>query len=114
MLKHLKSEGFASMTEVIIAAIIFAIAAAGVFTLLSTFRVQGRQSTHRLEAAYVGKSVIENLRSSVSAENWNDPNSSLAVGSHQQAVGNFQIDYTLTDVPDLGVRRLTMNVTYPD
>ncbi len=102
------------MTEVIITAVIFTIAAAGVFTVLSTFRVQGTQSTKRLEAAYAGKSVIENLRSSVSAESWNDPASPLAVGTHQQTVGNFQIIYTLTDIPNLGVRKLTMDVTYPD
>lgn len=102
------------MTEVIVTAVIFTIAAAGVFTVLATFRSQGTQSTRRLEAAYVGKSVIENLRSSVSAENWDDPASPLSLGTHQETVNNFEIIYTLTDIPGLGVRRLTLNVTYPD
>ena len=102
------------MTEVIITAVIFTIAATGVFTALSSFRVQGTQSSHRLEAAYVGQSVIESLRSAVSAGSWNDPNSTLAPGDHTQTIGIFQVNYSITDVPGLDVRRLTMNVTYPD
>ena len=101
------------MTEVIITAVIFTIAAAGVFTVLSTFRIQGTQSTRRLEAAYAGKSFIESLRSSVSAEDWNDPNGAFAPGIvHTQTVGNFEVNYILTDVPGSDIRRLTMNVTY--
>ena len=103
------------MTEVIITAVIFTMAATGVFTALSSFRIQGTESSHRLEAAYVGRSVIENLRSAVSAQTWDDPNSPVAPGVvHTQTIGSFEVQYLLTDVPGLGVRRLTMNVTYPD
>ena len=111
MLKNLKEKkGFASVIEVIITAIIFTFAAVGIFTALSSLRPHGADSARRLEAAYVGKQVVEELRSQVDARTWSDANSLLSPGPHSRTVGHYTINYYISDVPGLELREMQMNV----
>ncbi len=100
------------MAEVLVTAVIFVLAAVGIFTTISMLRPQGMESKERLEAAYVGKSVIEELRGYVDERVWLNADSPLAPGIHRQKeIGNYVVDWDVSEDPDLGVRYLTMNVS---
>lgn len=118
MLRIHKNQGFASMVEVIVTAIIFTIAAAGILTTVSMLKPHSAQSVRRLEAAYVGKSIIDELREQVDADTWNSAGvSDLETGVlFSDTIGIYNVIWWLEDVPGSngGVRQLFMNVTYPE
>jgi len=106
-----QKNGFASLAEVLVTAVIFTIAAFGIFAAISMLRPQSMDSKQRLDAAYAGKSVIEQLRASVDASRWDNEESPLYPGkTHSTDVGDYTVNWSLEDVKDLGVRALTMNV----
>jgi Tfp pilus assembly protein PilV len=110
VLRDLTKKGFASIVEVIITSVIFVIAAAAVLSTTSQFRPQGQESSQKMEAAYIGKGIIDDFRQQVSAEDWNTGN--LAVGTRGLVNGDYTINYTITEpIPDL--RHITMNITWP-
>ena len=111
MLRGLKKNGFASIVEVIITSVIFVIGAAAVLSTTSQFRPQGQESSQKMEAAYMGKGIIDDLRQQVSADDWNTGN--LMIGTYSLVNGDFTIDYRITEpIPNL--RHITMTVTWPD
>jgi len=113
MLRELKNKGFASLVEVIVTAIVFIIAASGILATTTMFRPQGQASSQKMEAAYIGKGLIDDLRQKVSAEDWWDPNGNLAVGTYTTTIGGYDVTYIITEpIPD--VRHLTMNISWPD
>lgn len=67
-----KTQAF-TITEVIIATIIFSLAMAGVFSSIANLRAPSVESSQEVTAAFIGKRVLDDLRSSVNAESWNDP-----------------------------------------
>lgn len=117
MLPHdLQENGFASITEVIVTSIIFVLAAAGIMSTLAMLRPQGGGSTQKIEAAYLGKGIMDDLRKDVDAATWNDANSRLAPGPHNLGqINGFTVSYTVTQLPSpSNVRRLDMTVSWPD
>ena len=70
MLRNLKKErmeGFASIVEVAVTAVIFILATAGILSTVSMLKPHGRESTKKIEAAYIGKGIIDQLRKEVHA-----------------------------------------------
>ncbi len=114
MLKNLQKEGFASIVEVIVTAVIFVIASFGIFATISNMRMHGAESTVKLEATYVGKGIIDQLMRELTANVWHSPTSNLAVGTYNRMEGNYMINYVISDVSGLNLRKLVMNVTFPD
>lgn len=118
MLRELKNEGFASIVEVIVTSVVFVIAAFGVLSTITMFKPHSEESSRTMEAAYIGKGIIDDLRQQVSAEDWNVPGSVLWPDTYSTTIVtdpggiNYTIDYVITDV---GLaRRLTMTITWPD
>ena len=116
MYRMLNDKGFASILEVIVSSIIFMTAAVGFFSSVSMISPQGGSSTKKLEALYVGKQVAESLRSQVYGNIWAasadgplDPYTKVS-----QTIGDFTVNYMLYDVPGMQLRRMIMNITYPD
>jgi len=115
MLKILKKEGFSSLVEIIVTALIFLLATFGILTTASILKPESSNSTRRLQAAYMGKQIIDDLRASVDARSWDNAAGPLAVGIlKNQTIGDFSINYILTDVAGLNLRKLTMNISFPD
>ena len=114
MLRDLKDKGIASIVEVIVTSVVFVIAAAGILSTVAMFRPQGQEASLKIEAAYIGKGVIDDLRQQVNAEDWFDPGSALEPGNYTRTIGIYTVDYEITDEPSLGLRKLTMNITFPD
>ena len=115
MFKVLKQDGFASLIEVLVTAVIFVVASLGIFTTISMLRPHGIESAQKLEAAYVGKQVVEELRGKVDARVWDCSLSPIYPGNHGTIVsgmyGVYVVNYSI--VNDLvGGRSLSMNVNY--
>jgi prepilin-type N-terminal cleavage/methylation domain-containing protein len=63
-------KGF-SITEVIIATVIFSFVVAGSISAVSALKKPAYASKEDVTAAYLAKQILEGLRSDVNAENWN-------------------------------------------
>lgn len=113
-LKNKREEGFASMIEVIVTSVIFIIAAAGILTTVSMLKPVTTISTKKIEAAYIGKGIMDQLRKEVDAATWNSPASPLAPGTHNVPAGDYNVTYVISEEPGSNLRRLTMNVVWPD
>ena len=128
MLKVLKNQGFASLVEVIITAVIFMLAAFGIFTTISMLRApQGTESIKRLKAIYLAKAAIDDISRSVDAAHWHNAytDTNMAAGHTYDhfipegftAETGYYVNYYLEDVPsgsNLPLRKIYMNVYYPD
>lgn len=72
MFKDLKNSKQAfTMTEVVVAAIIFVLAAAGIFATASNLRRPAQESSYDVTAAMIGKEVLANLWRSIGPGVWN-------------------------------------------
>src|SRR3989338_8425646 len=124
MLKIFKKKGFASMVEVVVTAVLFAIAAIGIFSTISMLRATSQGSVQdsggKLGAAYAGKRVLEDLRGKLDPAEWILNAGPLGTGvTHTNIIGGYTVNYYLVNVPGdfpagLAPRRLFMNVYYPD
>ena len=118
MFKTLKKNknGF-SLLEVIIAAVIFTITAAGLLTVISLTRRPAQNSRAKVQAMFRLKLLLDQLSSLVSADRWFNNASNLAVGTYNYSDGVYNISYVITyaDPADVnGPRSVTANVSYPD
>lgn len=122
MLRTLRENGFASVLEVIVTAVIFTLAAFGIMTTLSMLRPHNLEVSREVEAAYLAKNMMDYLRGEVDATEWAVNTGPLATGvTHSNTIGDYTLNWTLDEVnpsaypdPDLAPRKLTMNVYYPD
>jgi hypothetical protein len=120
---NLNKNGFGSIVEIIITAVIFVFSAFGILTAMSYLKPQSAKSSKKLEAAYVGRQVLDELRGSVSAENWWTGGSLDPAGSpYTSTIGVHDISYTVSDFPtgctsgpngDCSARKVIMTLTYP-
>ena len=113
-LRKKKREGFASIVEVVVTSVIFVLATAGILSTVSMLKPHGRESSKKIEAAYIGKGIMDNLRKEVHATTGALFTGNLAVGTYNlAAIGNYTVGYVVTEpIPNL--RRLTMTITWPD
>ena len=115
MFKQLKNKGFASVVEVIVTSVIFVLAAAGILTTVSMLRPQGEESGKKLEAAYIGKGIIDDLRGQIEQGTWTDDPGPFAVNTlYVNTIGIYNVVYFLEDVPGMELRKMSMNITFPD
>ena len=110
-----REKGFASIVEVVVTTVIFILATAGILSTLSMLQPHVRTSTREIEAAYVGKGIIDDLRKEVEAgaiggDGFFGPN--LALGAHTPSViGDYTVTYTITE-PIPNVRKLSMTIDW--
>lgn len=112
MLKSLKQKkGFASFVEIVITSVIFVVAALGILASISLLRSHGTNSSQRLEASYLAKQMIDQLRANVDARIWDNTDSGLVpLQRYSTSVGEYTINWYLTNVENLPIRELFLNV----
>ena len=116
-IKDSEKKGFASIVEVIVTSVIFIIATAGIISTVAMLKPHGRGSAKRIEAAYIGKGIMDELRKDVHAtttvgQEFFGPG--LTPGAHPAIViGDYTVNYTVTAV-NANLRKLTMTITWPD
>lgn len=101
------------MIEVIITSIIFVLATAGILSTISMLRPQGGEAIRKVEAAYVGKRVLDELRKEVDATAAGYYGAGLSLGGHSSVIDGYTVDYTVT-APSPNLLRVDMTVTWPD
>lgn len=105
------NKGIGSLTEVLIASIIFIIAVFGILSSMTMIAPQAEESSDRLKAAYAGKHVLDQLRSQIDADSWNDTSGELSVGTHNRCVDGHFVEWTVTEIGTDGLlRRLEVSV----
>lgn len=106
-----------SLIEVLISAVLFSIAALGMFSTLSMMRVSSDVSDRRLAAAYFGRQCLEQLRAKVDQRYFNgtDFTNELSLGSHSCPAdpnGVYTATYTVTEDATTKARKVTLSVTW--
>ncbi|MCK5580381.1 MAG: hypothetical protein KAJ18_03820 [Candidatus Omnitrophica bacterium] len=73
MFKQLaKSREAFTMTEVVVAAIVFTLASSGIIATVTSLNKPAAESTEYVTAAFLGKKILEGLRKEVDGETWNE------------------------------------------
>ncbi len=119
MKKLNQNSGF-SMTEVVVAAVIFAISVAGFLSTSASLRQPGAKTERRLQASYIGKQVLEDLRVDLNPTNWTG--GSLAEGTFNllpiTANGiQYRVTYTVTslDPSDINApRKVDLTISWDE
>ncbi|MFP4473759.1 MAG: prepilin-type N-terminal cleavage/methylation domain-containing protein [Candidatus Omnitrophota bacterium] len=115
----LKNGGF-SLTELIVASLVFAMAAAGLIATVSSMTTPSVEVSEDVQAAFLAREQLDALRSSVDADSWDAAGNPLvtSVGNYDlgyKMVGptNYHIEYQVSDDDDVpGVRRVDMTVSW--
>ena len=114
-------KGF-TIVEVLVAAVIFGIAALGVYMAIAGIQKPVAKSNRSLVAAYFGQRVLDNLRSEVDARKWDDTSSGLyptAVGQPKvisDQIGGviYNAVYDVQEDSVSKARKVTMNIVWDD
>ena len=107
-LRKIKNTGI-SLIEVVLAALIFSITSAGLFSTFSAQRIATERSERRLQAVYYARQVLEELRARVDQRNWDSGD--LSIGTHNLSSGAFNAAYNVTQDPT-GLRRVDLTVSW--
>ena len=116
MFKQLKKNQGFSFVEVMVASMVLAIVAVGIYAGVTSIRQPATDSTAELAASHAAMKIFEQLRMDVDADIWNDSASNLAVGNHTWgtvAVGNFNynVTYQVSSDPS-GGRYVNMTIQW--
>ena len=124
MLKNFKhkqnsQKGF-TMVEAVVAALIFAAVVVGIFSTTAALKKPAVNSDKKLTAAYLGKQVLEDLRSKVDQRDWDT--GALKVGGPytlppivNPTYGvTYTVTYTVSAVPGSSARQVDLKVQWPD
>ena len=90
------------MVEVLVASMVFAIAALGIVATFSAIRQPSAKTDHKVVAALYGDEILSRLRSDVDAETWDKT---------ELQGGKFQVDHTYS-CPDKIVGGVTYSCSY--
>ncbi len=107
-----RKSGF-SIAEAVIAAMVFVIAATGVFATIGNIKKPSARTDRSLTAAYVGQQVLEDMRTNVDAGTWDDPGSPLSLGAHNgsKSVNGVDYPYSYNVVQDPVSKARQVNIT---
>ena len=114
MLKQLKKKQGFSFVEVMMASLVLAIVAVGIYAGVTSIRQPATDSTADLAAAHAAMKVFEQLRMDVDADVWNTGN--LSIGSHTwgtMTAGNttYNVTYQVTADQSSG-RNVNMTIQW--
>lgn len=113
-------KAFASLVEITVTAILFSITALGILSTISILQNDSVASLKKLKALYVAQNFIQDLYNEIDASSWDANGSALEPDvnhpiNYTAADGTvYTINYTLTDVAGLDLRKLALRITYPD
>ena len=116
--EHFKKEEGFSAVEIIVASLVFVTASVSILSILSSLKKPSSKSERKVEAAYFGKSVLDELRAKVDAGTWNQVGVAPAPGTYTttktSASGlDYTVAYTISD-STASTRKVTLNVTWPE
>ena len=105
-------KGLASMMEIVVASFIFMLAVFGIVSSISLLNPQSSDAAKRLQAAYLAKNILDELRGKMTPTSWTSASGDLTVGTHTRVVGDFTVKWIVTDVGKGLSRKINMQVTF--
>ena len=108
------------MIEVIVAAVLFVITAAGILSTIASLRPSVQASQEAVQAANYGRQILEDLRSKVNQVTWDNPGNDLDPGNHPPltpaitaTIGGvlYTGTYVVTALAD-GSRQVDLTITW--
>lgn len=116
--KKRKTKAF-TLVEVIISSVIFALAMAGVYASVSQLRQPATESSQEVTAAFLGKQILDKLRTQINAQSWNMVSGNLMAGQSYTGLAatingiNYNYSYIVEDDPGgTNARKVTLNITW--
>jgi len=84
-----------TMVEIVVAAMVFALSIAGLLAAVSSLNRPAVESFEEVQAAYVAKQVLEDLKLHIDARTWNEETSKLKPGeTFTETITRHGIDFT--------------------
>lgn len=111
-----RNQGF-TIVEVIVATLVFALAAAGIFATVSALNRPAGESMEEVTAAFLGKRILEDLRRDVDAEDWNSGElvNGTTYAMNAVTIGGITYTpvYTVENDPNgTSARKVTLNIIW--
>lgn len=86
-MRYYRDQAGFSMTEVVVAAVIFVAASGGVLATIAQTRVAGHGSESRINAGLCGKEILDSLNKAVASSTWSTGD--LSLGAHTVTVASY-------------------------
>ena len=106
-----KENGF-TLVEVIISALLFAIAAVGIVQMVSYSRPKAVVSEHEIGASLYAQDLLARLRGYVDASTYDSGN--LAIGNYSEIFGIYTANWAITNDTLTGGRLVNLIVTWTE
>ena len=105
-----------SMVEVLVAAVVFVTAAAGIFATVAQTQVGVKVSDARSRATLCGKEVLDGLSKEVADSTWDTGAMAIGgpyavAGSYPNCIAGYTPTYSVAAVAD-GTRQVTVTVSW--
>lgn len=126
MAKHfyttIRNKNGFSFVEIVVASVIFVIISAGVLIAMSNLRAPAETSKTKLQSAYVGKQITEELKNAVNAAIWDSTSTSInplvpgqtyTIPALAAPFNNITGTYTVANNAN-NYRTVTFNIQYPN
>lgn len=109
-----RKQGF-TIVEVVMASIIFALTAAGIYTTLSALRQPAGESARDVTAAFLGEQFLQSMRNEVDQSTWNSGR--LTLGNHTETPViingiTYSIAYTVSADSLSDARKVVLNISW--
>lgn len=109
-----------TITEVVVSALIFAIATAGIMATASSMRKPAVESSEDVAAAFLAKRILDGLRSQLAAGTWNQVGGNFDTSVSNHVLNPITLDgtvytpwYTIeTDPQGTQARKVNLTVTW--
>jgi len=92
------------MVEVVVAAVIFALTAAGFYATISALTAPAEAKTQEVTAAFLAKQKLEELRTAVNADDWDTGTEATGYG--------LENNHTYNNEPPVIVDGITYQIQY--
>ena len=103
------------MVEVIVAAIVFTVAAGAILASMSRARFPVTEADHRLRAATFGKVIMDDLRARIANDTWSTAeyadSGPISWGADVRFAG-YNAVYTITDDASFGGKHVSVTVSW--
>jgi len=111
-----KQTGF-TMVEIMVSILIFSLSIAGLLSAISSLNRPAVESFEEVQATYIGKQILEQLKHGIDAATWNEEDATLAITTvpitasipHQGI--NFDTSYTI-EADTFGGRWVTLTINW--
>jgi len=105
-----------TLVEILVSAVLFASVVAGFLSVIVSTKRLNARSTHRMQAVYAARQILESLYEDVREDQWDANGLTLGNGTTVTKMVDgiiYTINYVVSDAPG-EVRQVDVNVTWQE